>query len=62
MADGDVHALCSAVLQPAQLVVLQFVARAFDFDQLVALLGRPEPDQVGKASAIGLGGVQQTGA
>ena len=38
--------------QPAFLVVLQAVARAFHLDHSVAALGRPELDQVGHAGAV----------
>ena len=51
-----------AILQPADLVVLQLVARAFDFDQFVALFDRtcgPEPYQVRQAAAVGHRGLQQ---
>ena len=51
-----------AILQPADLVVLQLVARAFDFDQFVALLGGacgPEPYQIWQAAAVHHRGLQQ---
>ena len=39
-------------LQPADLVVLQLVTRCFDFHHCIALLGRPETDQIWQARAV----------
>ena len=49
-----------AELQPAQLIVLQAVARAFDFDHPVGFVLWPELNQVGHPGAVSLDVEQQT--
>lgn len=49
----------AAELQPAQLVVLQAVARSLDLDHPVATLRRPELDQVRQAGAVARDILQQ---
>src|SRR5262249_52390813 len=54
VADGNGHAMRSAVAEPANLVVLQAIAGALHFDHSIAPLARPELDEIRKAAAIGL--------
>src|SRR5262245_23405648 len=44
----------SAVIEPANLVVLQPVTRAFHFDHPIPPLTRPELNEIGKTRAIRL--------
>lgn len=59
VADRHRHLPLAAELQPAQLVVLQAVARSLDLDHPVATLRRPELDQVRQAGAVARDILQQ---
>src|SRR5581483_370611 len=52
VADFDGYAVGRAEAEPAKLVVLQAIARTFDFNHAVAPLVRPELDEIGQPGAI----------
>ena len=59
MTDFDGHAVPGAERNPASLVILQAVTRALYFDHPVALLLRPELDQIRHAGPVGADVAQQ---
>src|SRR5690606_9945270 len=52
VADLNWHIMPLEEIQPANLIVLQTIARSFDLYHPIALLIRPELDKIGKAAAV----------